>query len=136
MKSEKALPKTQREKDADLIRKKLKYQTFEQKVKHWLDTGSRRLNKVLGSEKYGIPYGKIVEIFGINHGGKTLIAEMLTGLAQADGAAACKVDLEGSHDDSWSRLQGVDTDNLYLIQPKIGKFHKKDKHPRLQGAEE
>lgn len=130
------MKKTQREKDAALIRQKLKYQVVEQKVRYWLDTGSARLNRVMGSEKYGIPYGKVIEIFGINHGGKTLIAEMLTALAQDDGAAACKVDLEGSHDDMWSRLQGVDTDKLFLIQPKIGKFHKKDKHVRLQGAEE
>jgi RecA/RadA recombinase len=130
------LPRTQRAKDADIIRKKLKYQTYDMVVKHWLDTGSRRLNKVLGSEKKGLAYGKIIEISGPNHGGKTLIAEMLTGLAQEDGATACKIDLEGSHDDEWSKLQGVDTDSLYLIQPKMGKFHKKDTHIRLQGAEE
>jgi RecA/RadA recombinase len=125
-----------RETLSSLIKKKLKYQTFEHKATYWLDTGSPRANRTFGSESKGIAYGKIVEISGPNHGGKTLIAEMLTGLAQEDGASACKIDLEGSHDDAWSKLQGVNTDGLFVIQPKLGKFHKNDKHIRLQGAEE
>lgn len=49
-----------------LIQKKLRHFTLDKPVEHWLNTGNRRLNAVLGSEEFGLAYGKMMEIFGPN----------------------------------------------------------------------
>lgn len=119
------------------IAKLLKFNTFEPEHHYWLDTGSPELNATLGSRDKGLPYGKIWEIYGPNHGGKTAMCQILAGLAQADGASFGYLDLENSRDQRWSEKLGVDWGNTYSIYPKlVNSAKKKDTIPRLQSAEE
>jgi len=142
--------------EIDAIRKKLKHLTFEAVVKAWLDTGNKRLNAVLGSEELGLAYGKMVELFGPESQGKTMIALLIAALGQADGAKVAWVDLENSFDDDWVKAQGLDPEQVYLFQPQMGYFggssdsddeddaeakekkaaKRKKRRPRLQTAEE
>lgn len=136
--------------EINAIRKKLRHLTFESVVKAWLDTGNRRLNAVMGSEELGLAFGKMVELFGPESQGKTMIALLLAALAQANGAKVAWVDLENSFDDDWVKAQGLDPELVYLFQPQLGYFgggsdddddedakkKKRKKRPRLQTAEE
>ena len=80
--------------DISLIRKKLKHFPVELEPTEWLSTGNERLNAVLGSPERGIPYGKMIELYGPQSHGKTMIALLLSALAQKDGAAILWMDLE------------------------------------------
>lgn len=72
----------------------------------WLDTGLPDLNNVLGHQKYGIPYGRIIEITGWNSQGKTTLVLALAALAQQDGALVIWGDVENSFDPGWARTRG------------------------------
>lgn len=85
----------------------------------WMNTGSPRLNSVLGSEERGLKYGLIAEVFGPPSHGKSLLGLFLTALGQSDGADAGWVDLEGSLDKAWAVNQGVNWDALYRFKPKL-----------------
>jgi recombination protein RecA len=117
------------------IQKKMGYLTLELQPREWLDTGSKLLNSVLGSEEFGIPYGKMIELYGLESNGKSLLALLLAGLAQADDAEVAWVDFENSLDRPWAEGQGVEWNNLYHFFPKLIQENKKAK-PRLQTAEE
>jgi recombination protein RecA len=116
-----------------LVRKRLGHLTMMAPIRFWLDTGSRRLNAVLGSEEKGLPYGKMFEFVGLDSHGKTLLALMLGGLAQAEDAFVFLVDFEGSHDEMWAERQGIDLEKLTVFQPEIVVEGKTE---RLQTAEE
>src|ERR1035437_10921350 len=100
-----ANPKTT---DAEMkeIQRKLGFLTFDAQPREWFDTGSRMLNAVLGSQEKGIAYGKMIEVFGPESNGKTLLALLLAGLAQADDAKVAWVDFENSLDKPWAASQG------------------------------
>jgi recombination protein RecA len=117
------------------------YVTFARPPQYWLDTKYPYLNKVLGSEEYGIPYGKIVLIAGFPTSGKTTITAKLVGLAQEDGADAGWVDGENSFDPPHFRHQGVHVghrvfdgkkligyEKIALFWPEYGKFKGTPKH--------
>lgn len=123
------------QKEVESIRKKLKHVTFHREVKDWLNTGSLLLNGALGSKEKGVPYGKMVELFGPESQGKTLIATLLAGLAQGDGADVGWVDLENSFDNRWANRQGLDAERVALFQVQVGKFGK-EREERLQTAQE
>lgn len=123
------------------IRKATKSTTFEPDHRYWLDLGSPEINAVLGTAELGIPYGKIIELRGVNHGGKTTLSTLISGIAQKDGAGVGMIDLEDSRDSTWSSRLGVDYDQVVKIYPKMIKQKGKDddggkKPPRLQAAEE
>ena len=116
------------------ITKLVKLSTYEPENRFWLDTGSRELNGALGSRKRGISYGKLIELRGKNHGGKTAIALMLAGMAQKDGAAVGYIDVEQSRDQEWSEKYGLGWDDMIKVYPKL--INRKGKPPRLESAEE
>jgi RecA/RadA recombinase len=109
----------------------------------WLDTKNKYVNGVLGSEKYGIPAGKMYEIQGKPHAGKTSITMYLAALAQKEfNAFVIWVDLEnsltnekdvdGEFHNSWAAKFRLDTteDNFYRAYPKVlvaSKLRKKGK---------
>jgi RecA/RadA recombinase len=115
------------------LKKLLKLSTFEPEYHYWLDTGFPDLNAVLGSRNKGIAYGRIYEIAGIKHGGKTLITQIIAGMAQKDGAAYGLIDLEHSRDQIWAEKLGVDWDSMLPIYPKL--IVQKNGLKRLQSAE-
>lgn len=123
--------------DLPAIQKRMKelcrFRAFEQRGDYMLETPWIDLEKVLGGPD-GIAYGKVIELHGMESGGKSVIAEILMGMAQADGAAATKVDSENSEDEQWARKMGVDWDNLNLIRPKLVKALSKTQLENLKDA--
>lgn len=127
-----------------MIRQKMKHFTLTKGVDQWLDTGQRRLHKVLGSKHKGIPYGRIFEIYGKESNGKTALAMEIAGLAQRDGADYAHVDLENCWDDQWARNRGVevvrseDGEEVLkpaLFKPYVGMFGGERRKPQLISAE-
>lgn len=80
----------------------------EQAVSHFLDTGFPPLNKrISGKYKGGIPYGRIVEMFGPSSSGKTAIATLLMIAAQKAGGVAMFMDHENSFDVGMAKAMGL-----------------------------
>jgi RecA/RadA recombinase len=125
--------------EALLIKKEMEYRTFEKPASLWLKTGSKRFNKVIGSEAFGIPYGKMILICGDYSCGKTLVGLKIMGLAQEDGAEPGHVDLENSYDPEWAmKVASLDYgvqiapgvyDKVALFRPEIGIFKKERAQP-------
>lgn len=63
----------------------------------------------------GIPFGKIIEIFGPESSGKSLLSLKLMASAQKLNKRACLIDVEQSFDPMWAAQQGIDVDNLYVM---------------------
>lgn len=117
------------------VRKKLKHYTAEKKATYWLDTGSPELNSALGSREYGLPYGKMYEIHGKESCGKTAMLLELAGKAQRDGAAVAWLDAEGSWDDVWAEIRGIDITKIAVFRPYVGTFGN-ERAPRISTAED
>ena len=81
-------------------------------------TGSISLDYSLGI--WGIPRGRIVEIFGPESSGKTTLALHIIAEAQKLGGLAAFVDAEHAMDPGYARRLGVDTINLLVSQPDTG----------------
>lgn len=114
--------------------KMLKLSVFEPEVHYRLNTGSPYLNATFGSRDTGIAYGKLIEVGGPEHTGKTLIDTILIGMAQRDGAAAGYIDLEESRDGLWAAKLGADWDAVTKFYPKL--VRQKKGPPILMGAED
>lgn len=95
------------------LQQKMGLQLLATPERQWLNTGSAKLNKAMGSEEFGLGYGKTYTLAGKPSSGKTLLATFLEGLAQANGAKAGVVDVEDSCDPRWMRTQGCDTGKIY-----------------------
>lgn len=68
----------------------------------------------------GLPVGKIIEFFGEEHGGKTttaldIVANFQNMYPDKD---VLYVDAENTLDVEWARKIGVDTESMYILQPK------------------
>lgn len=135
------------EQELELIQKELGHLTLDNLPVFWLNTGSPKLNSVLGSKDMGLPYGKVYELFGLESNGKTLLSLFLAGKAQRDGAIVAWVDFESSFDDAWAKKQGLDPTLVRKFRLKIGRFPTAvktqfgtkivvSKEPRLQTAQE
>jgi len=83
-----------------------------------ISTGSISLDAALGVG--GIPRGRVVEIFGPESSGKTTLALHVVAEAQKKGGLAAFIDAEHALDANYSKLLGVDTDNLLISQPDTG----------------
>jgi len=60
----------------------------------------------------GIPRGKMVEIFGEESSGKSLLTLFLIAQAQKQGLECALIDVEQSFDPLWAKKQGVNVDRL------------------------
>lgn len=89
------------------IRESLSHVTLEWKPRVWLDTGIPDLNRVIGHKLRGIPYGRIIEMSGLESHGKTALVMALAALAQRDGALVIWADLENSFDYDWAIQRGI-----------------------------
>lgn len=127
---------------AELVRfgkEKRGYITFARPPEFWLQTKFPYLNRVLGSEEYGLAYGKMILLAGFPTSGKTTLAAWLTGLAQEDGADAAWVDGENSFERRhfrnqgmhvghrvWERIKGkkhlIGYEKIALFWPEYGEF--------------
>lgn len=83
-----------------------------------LSTGVLSLDLALGG--YGVPRGRIVELYGPESGGKTTLALHIVASAQQNGGVAAVVDAEHALDPTWAKKCGVKLDQLLVSQPDTG----------------
>lgn len=83
-----------------------------------IPTGSLALDVALGVG--GIPKGRIVEVYGVESGGKTTLTLHMIAEAQKQGGVAAFIDAEHALDPHYAQAIGVDIDNLYISQPDSG----------------
>jgi recombination protein RecA len=82
-----------------------------------ITTGSIGLDDALGG---GLPRGRIVEIYGPESCGKTTVALQAAYRVQQAGGRVFFVDAEYALDPDLCRGIGIDTDQLYFLQPDTG----------------
>lgn len=78
-------------------------------------TGSFALDIGTGG---GIPYGSVVEVYGEESTGKSLLALKTIIESQKKGFKCVYIDFEGSITIKWAVKVGVDPDMLYISRPK------------------
>jgi len=83
-----------------------------------ISTGCLSLDLALGG--FGVPNGRIVEIFGPESSGKTTLTLHIVANAQRAGGIAAFIDAEHALDPSWAKRLGVDLESLLVSQPGSG----------------
>jgi recombination protein RecA len=83
-----------------------------------IPTGSISLDCALGV--WGLPRGRVVEIFGPESSGKTTLALHVVANAQKMGGVAAYIDAEHAMDPVYCRKLGVNVDELLISQPDTG----------------
>lgn len=83
-----------------------------------IPTGSLSLDIALGG--YGIPRGRIIEVFGPESSGKTTLNLHVIASCQKLGGVAAFIDAEHALDPSWAKRLGVRLDDLLVSQPDTG----------------
>ncbi len=81
-----------------------------------LPTGIDSLDIITGG---GFPQGRIVELYGNESTGKTLIALKTIAVNQKLGKVCVFVDAEKTFDKAWAEQQGVDIESLLIHQPEV-----------------
>jgi len=82
-----------------------------------LATGIEPLDAALGG---GLPMKRIIELYGLPSGGKSLISLLIIKAAQAKGLDCIYIDVEDSFDPAWATRIGVDVSKLVVAQIYIG----------------
>ena len=85
---------------------------------HALSTGSLALDCAIGVG--GFPRGRIVEIYGPEAAGKSLILLSTIAQIQRSGGSAAFIDAEHALSPDFAKLLGVNIDKLYYVQPESG----------------
>ncbi|MBP9014526.1 MAG: recombinase RecA [Smithella sp.] len=83
-----------------------------------ISTGSLSLDIALGT--FGVPRGRVVEIYGPESGGKTTLALHIVAEAQKKNGIAAYIDAEHALDVGYAQKIGVKTDDLLISQPDTG----------------
>ncbi|OLO03528.1 MULTISPECIES: recombinase RecA [Salinicola] len=83
-----------------------------------VSTGSLGLDIALGVG--GLPYGRVVEIFGPESSGKTTLTLSVIAQAQKDGKTCAFIDAEHALDPAYAEKLGVNLDDLLVSQPDTG----------------
>ena len=83
-----------------------------------IPTGCLSLDLALGV--FGVPRGRIIEIYGPEASGKTTLAQHIIAEAQKAGGIAAFVDAEHALDPSYAKKIGVNVDDLLISQPDTG----------------
>ena len=83
-----------------------------------VSTGSLGLDVALGIG--GLPYGRVVEIYGPESSGKTTLTLQVIAEAQKQGKTCAFIDAEHALDPSYARKLGVNVDELLISQPDTG----------------
>lgn len=78
-----------------------------------IPTGIASLDEGLGG---GLPIGRMVELYGPEHSGKSLISLLTVASAQKMGKDIVYVDVEGSFDAKWATMLGVDVSKVFVTQ--------------------
>jgi len=83
-----------------------------------IPTGSISLDCALGV--WGMPRGRVVEIYGPESSGKTTLALHVVANAQKMGGVAAYIDAEHAMDPIYCRKLGINVDELLISQPDTG----------------
>ncbi|PRY65144.1 recombination protein RecA [Vreelandella songnenensis] len=83
-----------------------------------VSTGSLGLDIALGIG--GLPFGRVVEIYGPESSGKTTLTLSVIAQAQKQGKVCAFVDAEHALDPSYAEKLGVNLDDLLVSQPDTG----------------
>jgi len=83
-----------------------------------VSTGSLGLDVALGIG--GLPYGRIVEIYGPESSGKTTLTLQIVAEAQKQGKTCAFVDAEHALDPIYAEKLGVNLDDMLVSQPDTG----------------
>ena len=83
-----------------------------------IPTGCLSLDAALGIG--GVPRGRVIEMFGPESAGKTMLALHIVAEAQKREGTAAFIDAEHALDVSFARKLGVDVENLLVAQPDCG----------------
>jgi len=83
-----------------------------------ISTGALSLDLALGG--FGVPHGRVIEIFGPESSGKTTLTLHIVANAQKKGGVAAFIDAEHALDPSWAKRLGVDLESLLVSQPSSG----------------
>ncbi|MGK2931087.1 MAG: recombinase RecA [Candidatus Carsonella ruddii] len=83
-----------------------------------LSTGSLNINNILGIG--GLPYGRIIEIFGQESSGKTTLAISIVKEAQKVGDICAYIDVENSIDINYLENLGINLKKILIFQPNNG----------------
>lgn len=83
-----------------------------------ISTGSLTLDKAIGVG--GIPKGRIIEIWGLEAAGKSLLCMNMVAECQKNGGIAAYVDAEHAFNPEFASQLGVDVDSLIFSQPDSG----------------
>lgn len=81
-------------------------------------TGCLSLDLALGVG--GVPYGRIVEIYGPESSGKTTLAQHVVAEVQKKGGTAAFIDAEHALDPEYAKKIGVNIDDMLISQPDSG----------------
>src|SRR3954462_9957134 len=80
-----------------------------------IPTGALSLDLALGG--FGLPRGRIIELFGPESSGKTTLALHAVANAKKSGGVAAFIDAEHALDPSWCKKLGVNIESLLVSQP-------------------
>jgi recombination protein RecA len=83
-----------------------------------IPTGSLALDAALGV--WGVPKGRVVEIYGPESSGKTTLTLSIIKQVQAIGGTAAFIDAEHAFDSNYAKTVGVKLDDLLVSQPDTG----------------
>jgi recombination protein RecA len=83
-----------------------------------IPTGCLSLDLALGV--FGVPRGRIIEVYGPEASGKTTLAQHIIAEAQKMGGIAAFVDAEHALDPDYARKIGVNVDEMLISQPDTG----------------
>lgn len=83
-----------------------------------LPSGSLALDVAVGVGGY--PYGRVIEVFGMESSGKTTLTLHAIASAQKRGGTALFIDAEHALDVTYAKALGVDTRALLISQPDTG----------------
>lgn len=81
-------------------------------------TGAISLDYAIGAG--GFPYGRIIELFGAEGGGKTTLALSVAASVQKDGGIVGLVDSENGFNPELAANLGIDPDRFIVFQPMSG----------------
>jgi len=83
-----------------------------------ISTGALTLDRALGIG--GVPYGRIVEVYGPESSGKTTLMSHIIASVQKKGGLAAFIDTEHALDPGYAAKIGVNLDDLLVCQPDSG----------------
>ena len=114
------------------ILQKMGCTAFMKAAQVWVDTKSYNCNKVIGSKKLGAAAGKMYEISGKKHSGKTSFVMFLAALAQryldafvlwvdVENSLSNESDEEGVFYNAWAAKfdLNMESRNFYRVYPKV-----------------